>query len=118
MIGTRIARVIAPAALMCVAAVAQAQSAPASNPHGYAVKAGTYRCELGKRLEVKTVSADQQTAVLKWNQRDYTMKAVGARSGAARYEDASTGLVWLMISTKSMLLDSKQGQRLADECRI
>jgi hypothetical protein len=56
--------------------------------------------------------------VLNWNQRDYTLKAVGARSGAVRYEDPSSGLVWLLISSKSMLLDSRQGQRLADECRI
>lgn len=112
-------RTFVPTLLLALAASAGAQAATsAHNPHGFAVKAGTYRCELGKRLEVRTVSSDQQTAVLKWDQRDYTLRAVGARSGAVRYEDASSGLVWLMISTKSMLLDSKRGQRLADECRI
>lgn len=112
-------RTLLPTLLLALTAASGAHASPPNhNPHGYAVKAGTYRCELGKRLEVRTVSADQQTAVLKWNQRDYTLRAVGARSGAVRYEDASSGLVWLMISTKSMLLDSKQGQRLADECRI
>jgi hypothetical protein len=90
---------------------------PGFNPHKVAFKAGAYRCELGKRVQVRQVSADMQTAVLQWNRRDYTLRAVDARSGALRYEDSSSGLVWLMIPGKSMLLDSSQGQRLADECR-
>jgi hypothetical protein len=114
----RARRLASALSLALIAAVGAHATAPPHNPHGYAVKAGTYRCELGKRLEVRTVSGDQRTAVLNWNQRDYTLKAVGARSGAVRYEDPSSGLVWLLISSKSMLLDSRQGQRLADECRI
>ena len=79
--------------------------------------AGDYRCDQGRALQFRQVSADAQTAVLKWNERDYPMRAVGARSGALRYEHADSGLVWLMIPSKSMLLDTRQGQRLADACR-
>jgi len=81
------------------------------------LKDGAYRCDQGRELQFHQVSADAQTAVLKWNQRDYPMRAVGARSGALRYEHAESGLVWLMIPSKSMLLDAKRGQRLADACR-
>lgn len=42
--------------------------------------------------------------------------AVDARSGALRCEDRDSGLVRLMIHGKSMLLDTKQRQRLADAC--
>jgi hypothetical protein len=45
------------------------------------------------------------------------MHAVGARSGALRYEDPQSGLVWLVIATKSMLLDTKHGRQLANECK-
>ena len=88
------------------------------NPHRIGFKAGAYRCDLGRRVDVRTVSSDMQTAVLKWNRRDYTLRAVDARSGALRYEDKGSGLVWLVIHNKSMLLDTRQGQRLADECRV
>jgi len=81
------------------------------------LKDGTYRCDQGRELQFREVSADARTAVLKWNQRDYPMRAVGVRSGALRYENAESGLVWLMIPSKSMLLDAKRGQRLADACR-
>jgi hypothetical protein len=110
------------AALLLPAAAAQAQTvtekAARFNPHGVTFKSGAYRCELGQRVQVREVSADMQTAVLHWKQRDYRMRAVGARSGALRYEDPSSGLVWLMIPSTSMLLDARQGQRLASDCRI
>ena len=34
-----------------------------------------------------------------------------------RLEDAKGGAVWLQISNKSMLMNQKLGQRLADECQ-
>jgi hypothetical protein len=46
------------------------------------------------------------------------MQAVGARSGALRYEDPKSGLVWLVIPSKSMLLDTKKGRQLANECKV
>jgi membrane-bound inhibitor of C-type lysozyme len=111
----------ASAALCLLTSMPTAHAAPerihAFNPHKMKFKAGAYRCESGKRLNVRSVSSDMQTAVLQWDQRDYTVKAVGAPSGALRYEDAASGLVWLMIPAKGMLLDASQGQRLADGCR-
>jgi hypothetical protein len=78
---------------------------------------GTYRCDQGRELQFREVSADARTAILNWKERDYPMRAVGVRSGALRYENAESGLVWLMIPSKSMLLDAKRGRRLADACR-
>ena len=99
------------------AAAPQSGPAPGLNPYRIPFKSGAYRCELGRSVHVRQVSSDQRTAVLQWERRDYTLHAVNARSGALRYEDAESGLVWIVIHGKSMLLDSKAGQRLADACR-
>lgn len=97
---------------------AEAETTPVSfNPHNFKVPAGIYRCELDRRVEVQQVSPDMQTAVLKFDKKEYRLKAVLARSGALRYEDEKSGLVWLVIATKSMLLDTKNGRQLANECR-
>jgi hypothetical protein len=115
----RTALAVAVLALSIPAAqAARPAAAPAGfDPHRIGFKPGAYRCELGRSVHVRHVSADMQTATLHWNRRDYTVRAVDARSGALRYEDRESGLVWLMIHGKSMLLDGKQGQRLADACR-
>ena len=78
--------------------------------------AGHYRCELNRSVHVRHVTPDLQSAVLQWNRKDYTLRAVEARTGALRYEDPQSGLVWITITGKSMLLDSKHGKQLANEC--
>lgn len=87
------------------------------NPAGLPFSAGTYRCELNRKVDVRHVANDLQSAVLHWDRRDYTMRAVNTASGALRYEDAASGLVWIVIVGKSMLLDTKLGRQLANECK-
>ncbi len=79
--------------------------------------AGLYRCELNRQVNVKQVSDDQESAILAWNKRDYTLRAVKTSTGALRYEDRESGLTWIGVSGKSMLLDTKHGKQLANECR-
>ena len=88
------------------------------NPYRIAFEAGTYRCELGRRVEVRSVSADRRSAVLRWGEGDHTLRSVDARSGALRYEDAGSGLVWIVLRDRAMLLDARAGQRLANACRL
>jgi len=87
------------------------------NPHGFKLPTGVYRCDLNRSVNVREVSADMSSAVVQFDKKDYRMHAVGARSGALRYEDPQSGLVWLVIATKSMLLDTKHGRQLANECK-
>lgn len=87
------------------------------NPYRIAYEPGTYRCELGRRVEVRSVSADLRSTVLRWGDGDYTLRSVDARSGALRYEDAGSGLAWIVLKDRSMLLDTRAGQRLANACR-
>jgi hypothetical protein len=42
---------------------------------------------------------------------------VASLTGAIRLEDAQQGAVWIQLANKSMLMSSKLGRRLADECQ-
>jgi hypothetical protein len=79
---------------------------------------GTYRCELNRNVEIRQISADGQTMEINWAGKTHSLQAVNARSGALRFENTSEGLIWLVIVGKSMLLDSRKGQQLANECTL
>jgi hypothetical protein len=79
---------------------------------------GLYRCELDRRVVVRRIAPDGQSMVINWLGKDATLQAVRARTGALRFEGAQTGLVWIVIVGKSMLLDSRAGRTLANECRL
>ncbi len=78
---------------------------------------GVYHCDLNRRVELRQVSDDHQSAILYWERRNYTMHAVSTQTGALRLEDKTSGLTWITIQGKSMLLDTKQGKQLANDCR-
>ena len=46
----------------------------------------------------------------------YTMKAVQSSTGALRLEDVKGKTLLLQIANKSMLMDTKAGKRLVDDC--
>ena len=46
----------------------------------------------------------------------YYMSPVATSTGTVRLEDTKAGAVWLQIANKSMLMNQRLGQRLADEC--
>jgi hypothetical protein len=66
---------------------------------------------------IRTVAADGKSLVLAWGGRDHAFSAVEARTGALRFENVAEGMVWLVIIGKAMLLDTRKGQQLANECR-
>ncbi len=82
------------------------------------IDTGLYRCELGVRVTVKKIAPDKSSMVLNWKNKDYTLAAVSSQSGALRFEDKVNGLVWMAIVGKSQLLNSKLGQRLANDCNL
>ena len=69
-------------------------------------------------MTVRRVSDDHRALVLNWQGQDHPMQAVAARTGALRYESPAAGLTWIVIDGKSMLLDSRHGRQLANECRL
>ncbi|MBP8308274.1 MAG: MliC family protein [Burkholderiaceae bacterium] len=77
-----------------------------------------YRCELNRRVVVRRIAPDGQSMVINWLGKDATLQAVRARTGALRFESVQAGMVWIVIVGKSMLLDSRAGRTLANECKL
>ena len=48
--------------------------------------------------------------------QNYAMHPVPTSTGAMRLEDPKAGAVWLQLGNKSMLMNQKLGQRIADGC--
>ena len=95
---------------------AEAALAPIELAIAQQVHTGVLRCELGASV---TLTHDPQSPgyfnVLGKNFR-YRMFPVATSTGAIRLEDQTAGAVWLQLSNKSMLMNQKVGQRMADEC--
>lgn len=80
--------------------------------------AGKFHCELGNRVDVSADPQHPDAISLGWKGRSYPLVAVATSTGALRYEDAVSGNVWIQIPAKSMLLNAKAGQQLANECKL
>lgn len=89
--------------------------APTAAP-GASLLSGNFYCEMGNRVDL--VSDSGGDVKLTWKGRSYPMLAVTTTTGAVRLEDKASGLVWIQIPAKSMLLNSKLGQQLANECKL
>jgi hypothetical protein len=76
-----------------------------------------YQCELGNKLTLFQNNDDNQHIALKWGKRIHQMDRVDTTTGANRFENKHYGLVWIGIPSKGILLDSKTGHQLANECR-
>jgi hypothetical protein len=81
------------------------------------MEATRFDCELGKKLIIYSEAGDDQQIALQWNKRVHRMKRMSTTTGAHRFEDTNAGLVWIGIPAKGMLLDSKRGRQLANECK-
>jgi hypothetical protein len=77
-----------------------------------------YKCELGKKITVFSKPGQQDTITLRWNDKNHTLMREATTTGAHRFEDKKAGLVWINIPAKGILLDSKRGRQLANECKV
>ncbi len=76
---------------------------------------GTVPCELGAKVVVKQDSSPGRF-LLEHGRQSFRMEPTLTTTGAIRLEDAVTGVVWLQLGNKSMLLNQRIGKRLADAC--
>ncbi len=76
-----------------------------------------YKCELGNSLVMYAHPEDNQSIAMRWRNRLYKLTRVETSTGAHRFENEKVGLVWINIPSKGMLLDSRRGQQLANECK-
>lgn len=77
-----------------------------------------FNCELGNRITIFQNEGDEKFVAIRWNKHVLRLKRVATSTGANRFENHSAGLVWIGIPAKSMLLDSKKGLQLANECTL
>ena len=80
------------------------------------VYVGEIACELGAKVTVKPMRREGFFLVSNRLSR-FVMHPVESRTGALRLEDPERGALWLQLGNKSMLMNQKLGQRLADECQ-
>lgn len=80
------------------------------------VHVGRMPCELGAFVTVTAEPASPGHFRVEGKGFKYFMAPVATTTGTVRLEDAKGGAVWLQIANKSMLMNQRLGQRLADEC--
>ena len=76
-----------------------------------------YDCALGDKVTIFANAADDKHIALRWNKRLLRLTRVETTTGAHRFENRRQGMVWIGIPAKGILLDSKKGQQLANECK-
>ncbi|MDB5796800.1 MAG: hypothetical protein JWP36_702 [Paucimonas sp.] len=75
------------------------------------------QCAHGDKVTLYENGEDNSHIGMRWKKQLVRMQRVETSTGAARFESTRHGLVWIGIPAKGMLLDSKKGQQLANECR-
>ncbi len=80
------------------------------------VHVGRIPCELGAFVTVTADTVNPGRFHVEGKGFKYHMSPVATTTNTVRLEDQKGGAVWLQIGNKSMLMNQKLGQRLADEC--
>jgi hypothetical protein len=80
------------------------------------VHTGEIACELGQKVTIRPLKREGFFLVTRGVNR-FVMHPVEARTATIRLEDPVRGGLWLQLGNKSMLMNQKVGQRLADECK-
>lgn len=77
---------------------------------------GDYACEFKETVKIDKHAKMAGYIDVKWQKHTFTMKPVLSSTGALRLEDVTGRTLMIQIANKSMLLDTKIGQRLLDDC--
>lgn len=77
---------------------------------------GRIACELGSYVQITADTRNPGYFNVQTKAQRYRMYPVVTATGAIRLEDQKVGAVWLQLANKSMLMNQKLGQRVADEC--
>ncbi|WP_157264731.1 hypothetical protein [Azohydromonas aeria] len=78
---------------------------------------GVYACEFNQTLDIGPNARHAGYLDVKWKKDTYTMKPVLSHTGALRLEDVKGQTLMVQIANKSMLMDTRVGQRLVDDCQ-
>jgi len=77
---------------------------------------GDAQCEFNQQVAVRAIDGKPGHFNVSFKNVSYTMVPQETTTGAVRLEDKRAGVIWIQIPSKSMLLNSKVGQRMVDSC--
>jgi hypothetical protein len=80
------------------------------------VLTGDASCEFNQVVNLARIDGHPGHFKLTYKKVAYTVVPEETTTGALRLEDRKAGIVWLQIPSKSMLMNSKLGQRMVDNC--
>jgi hypothetical protein len=96
---------------------AEAALSPVELAIAQRVYQGKLPCELGAFVTLTADASAPGYFNVQLKNQKYRMFPVETSTGAIRLEDHKAGAVWLQLANKSMLMNQKLGQRLADDCK-
>ncbi|MGB0127464.1 MAG: hypothetical protein WBP72_07485 [Rhodocyclaceae bacterium] len=79
---------------------------------------GLYHCDEGVEIAIERSPSNPRQIALDWKGQRFALDRNNSASGLPRYEHRASGLVWIDLPWKGMLLDSGTGRPLASECRV
>jgi hypothetical protein len=97
-------------------AAAEAALEPAELAMAESVHTGVMPCEMGTSVTLASDPAAPGYFDMHGKNFRFRMVPVITVTGAIRLEDRQAGAVWLQLPNKSMLMNQKIGQRMADGC--
>ena len=82
------------------------------------VLTGKASCEFNLSVDVDAVPDKPGYFHVRFKNVDYVMVPEETTTGAVKLRERRSGVIWLQIPTKSMLLNSREGHRLVDACTL
>lgn len=76
----------------------------------------TAACEFQQTVLVEPSPAQPGAFRVRFRSQTYNMVPEETSTGAVRLADARAGVVWIQIPVKSMLMNTRLGQRMVDAC--
>lgn len=83
----------------------------------FELASGTYRCDMGQRVDVQRSTGDPGLIQIGWSGKRFQLARNPSHSGLPRFEDDRSGLVWIDLPWKSILLDRDTNKPLASDCK-
>jgi hypothetical protein len=80
------------------------------------VLTGKAECEFNQHVSVEPIKGKPGAFNVSFKNVNYVMIPEETTTGAVRLENKKQGIVWLQIPSKSMMMNSKVGQRMVDGC--
>lgn len=77
---------------------------------------GESSCEFGHKVHVVEHPSLPGRFLLEYRGIKHVLTPQPTTTGVVRLEDKRSGMIWLQVPVKSMLMDGRRGQRLADNC--